>query len=92
MVEGINGDIRTRAPWTAAIYSVQPNNRNELKFLSEGLIITPLIIGAHFRGVFGIPPKTFYKIPPAEDIFIGLGLNSTNLNSRDEFSQFPKVS
>ena len=92
VIERIDGDIRTHAPWAAAIYSRQPENRNELKFLSTGLITSPSHIGAYFGGIFGTPPETFYKIPKPENLFIGLGLNSTNLNHRDEFSQFPQVS
>ena len=93
MIERISGDIRTHAPWTAAIYARQPNNRNQLNFLTSGVFSTPYHIAAYFSGIFGAPnSKTVYKIPKPEDLFIGLGLNSTNLENKDEFSQFPEVS
>ena len=93
VVERKEGDIRTHAPWTAAIYMRQPNKRNELKFLNSALIGSPNHIAAYFGGIFGTPlSKAGYKIPKAEDLFIGLGLNSTNLENKDEFSQFPEVS
>ena len=89
----MDGDIRTHAPWTATIYTRQPANQNQLKFLSSGLLASPLHVGAYFGGIFGTPfSKTAYKIPKAESIFIGLGLNSTDLETKDEFSQFPEVS
>ena len=93
MVERIEGDIRSHSPWTAAIYMRQPGNRNHLKFLSTVLLAGPSHIAAYFGGIFGTPlSKAGYKIPKPEDLFIGLGLDSTNLENKDEFSQFPEVS
>ena len=66
---------------------------NKLKFLASGAVGSPLVVGAYFGGTMGntSTPSTIYRIPKPEDVLIVFGLNSTDLRSKDAFTQFARV-
>ena len=89
----IPSDIRTRIPWTTAIY-FKPTQNSKFRYLITGTIVGPSTVLTVFRGGYGMAPnpnsKKFEIFPP-ESLLVGGGLLSTNLNTIDEFAQLKEV-
>ncbi|CAG7784903.1 unnamed protein product, partial [Allacma fusca] len=91
-LEPIEGDIRTFAPWTAAIFIREGDSPP--KYFTTGTIIGPNTILASARGPFGSifrGANTDGLLPPPSIVVIGAGLNSTDYSATDEHAQFSEI-
>jgi len=85
-------DVRTKSPWTVAVYARVGYDRKKLKYLVPGGITSAYNVAVYFAGTYGSSSKDQYRLPNANELVVGAGLNSTWLKqSTDSFSQFREV-
>ncbi|CAG7786288.1 unnamed protein product [Allacma fusca] len=95
ITERIPGDIRTQNPWNVVIY-MRRNLRSPFQYFLTGTLTSANTVLTTFGGGFGQPPynqkSKKYHIPSPRHFLIASGLPSTDLNARDEHTQFANVS
>ncbi|CAG7827094.1 unnamed protein product [Allacma fusca] len=92
LTEEFNGDVRTRVPWTAAIY-FRKGTKSPFQYLVTGVVLGPTTVLTVFGGIYGVPfrGKSMYALPSPENSLVAVGLPSTDLNTRDKETQIAEV-
>ncbi|CAL8093678.1 unnamed protein product [Orchesella dallaii] len=93
VLDEIPGDIRTQAPWTAAIF-YRSTPQDDFVYQAAGIIISPTTVLTVFPGVHGKLPKKVkgkYSIQNPANTLIAAGIDDGNLENSDKHSQFTQV-
>jgi len=89
-------DIRTQAPWIVSIYVRLATKSKRVKFLTTGLVTSPTVVTSFFGGTLSLHPinysgRRLNQLPGPQTFLIVAGLNSTNLQNIDQFTEFIEV-